>query len=413
MSLARPALAYLVASLLSGAATLALIPLLARHLGPEGYGQIGVFLSVLALGNAWIGWNIQGWALRRVQSGGEALAGLSVLVLAAIALPAALSALLLGACGQELAAYLGLPPWWLWLALLTCCAQAVLAYQATHWQAAERHRRNAVCSAAVVLAGVAATLVLIFVVGLGAEGRCLALALATAGAAALLSPSLFARGWGRPSWPAARAALLYGAPLVLHVCASWALLLADRTLVAAWLGSSEAGRYFAAAQLASVLTLGSDAINRAWVPWVYRRLQSARDEDRRAIVQRGRGLLALYAATAAALALLGQPLCAWILGPAYQGCGDLLAVLALAYAADAAYKVWVATLFFHERTAWVFAITGSAGAVALLAIGLAVPLAGALGAACGVALGTLLSALLAYLAAQRVHPLPWWRSAAR
>lgn len=406
--LANAALAYLVSSAITGGINLILLPLLARHLGPEAYGSIGVFLSLLTLIGATVGWNIQGWMLRRLQEP-VPIPGLGWIQGLCIAAPAALLAGLWCIMPMHASATLSIPHSWLWYALAASAAQALLAWRCTMWQAAGRDIVCALVQAGTSVAAAALTLLLVFGLGWGAEGRVLGLTLVT-GAVALIASLPLTREhhlWRPADLAATREALAYGGPLVLHVVASWALLLADRALVTIGVGLEAAGRYYAAAQLAQVITLVGDAANRAWVPWLYRHLASRSTVDQRSIVTVGRRWLAANLCLAAVVAWTFPPLAAWLLGEAYAECGPWLAILAGAYAADASYKIWINILFYHGKTGWVLGITAVSGSVCVLTAVIAMPSWGAAGAAVGVLAGALVSCGLAALLAQRVHPLPW------
>ena len=111
------------------------------------------------------------------------------------------------------------------------------------------------------------------VVGLGWrwEGRALghaAAALLVSGSGlALLRREGVISVWPRPS--EIFEALRFGLPLVPHALAAVALTTIDRLMVSGLAGESQAGVYFAGAQLMAPLALLGAAINQALVPWLF------------------------------------------------------------------------------------------------------------------------------------------------
>ncbi len=70
-----------------------------------------------------------------------------------------------------------------------------------------------------------------------------------------------------------REALAFGLPLVPHIAGIYLLSTVDRLVVNSKLGLAEAGIYVVAVQLSAAMALVFDAINKAYVPWLYDQLK--------------------------------------------------------------------------------------------------------------------------------------------
>jgi hypothetical protein len=82
-----------------------------------------------------------------------------------------------------------------------------------------------------------------------------------------------------------REALAFGVPLVPHVAGLFVLNAADRLVINKDLGLAQAGIYMVAVQITMAMAIVFDAINRAYVPWLFARLAEDDPADKRTIVR--------------------------------------------------------------------------------------------------------------------------------
>jgi O-antigen/teichoic acid export membrane protein len=121
-----------------------------------------------------------------------------------------------------------------------------------------------------------------------------------------------------------RYALTYAVPILPHVVANVALTQFDRVMIDAYIGRSEAGIYSFAYQLGSITTMVWLAINTAWTPWFYRRMEIG---DVSAIRLRARQYLWLFTALTVGLILVVQPLVQLFAPPQYQAATGLIPII--------------------------------------------------------------------------------------
>jgi O-antigen/teichoic acid export membrane protein len=181
----------------------------------------------------------------------------------------------------------------------------------------------------------------------------------------------------------------------------------DRFALGSAVGPVAVGRYFVAAQIASILLVLATALNQAWLPWLYERLKQGDEAARRQVVRATFSVFLLLAAGAAALALAAPVIVPIVAGPGFEQAIGLLRILAPASACTAAYYFVTAFLFYERRTGLLSTITLS---VALFQLVLSVLLVRAAGAT-GVAVATLAAQAsywaAVWIAARRVHPMSW------
>lgn len=409
MTLARTAILYGLGSAAGAAANLAMLPILSRELGPAGYGSLGVFFSLVGLLSSVTGLNLHGLVVNRACTRDGSLRQIIGACLYALAASTCACVIALVASCHLITGWTGIPAFWLWLALGASASQFIVNVLLGLWQAEERPIPCSVLTTSIAVLGAVISLVLVVCNDIGSVGRVLGLMLSSGLGAGFACVVLLRRRLIdlRPSKAVLREAARYGVPLIPHVLASWAFLSADRSLVAAMAGLEQAGVYFAAAQLAQVVTLANDAVNRAWVPWFFRQLAEPGEVDTERICSRGRRLALAYVVLALLVGAVAPLATGLLLGDRYAGAGTIILLLALGYALDGIYKLFANVLFYHERTDLVFYVTLSGGTTAVAVDCVLLPILGATGAALGLISGAVVSLVLSYAFAQRLHRLPW------
>jgi O-antigen/teichoic acid export membrane protein len=260
------------------------------------------------------------------------------------------------------------------------------------------------------------SLVLILVAGLGWQGRLIGqgAAIALFGAAAFY---LMHRGGyiRRPRTLRALAAdaLRFGLPLVPHTLGALLIVTVDRIVITKLLGLASAGIYMVALQLGQVVGLLTDSFNKAYAPWLMRRLADKDSVPRLAIV---RGTYAYFAGIvlfAVAIGLLAPWFLPYLVGASFAQAAGFVIYTTLGFAFTGCYYMVTNYIFFASKTSVLAVVTAVAGLLNVpLTIGL-VNMNGLAGAAQAFMLTQLLSFAGTWWLANRTHPMPWLRAIAR
>jgi len=258
---------------------------------------------------------------------------------------------------------------------------------------------------------VGASLVGVFLLDLGAEGRILGAVTASLVSATVAVASLRRSGDLRPALSSddARALLRFGVPLVPHALAGALLVSADRLAVSSALGAEALGVYGIAAQIGQVMNVLADAIVKAVTPWFYAQLKAPSARGRLRVV----GMTLLLGPLWLVVAVVGWG-CFTVLGPlildARYAAAIELSLWFLCGGAVASSALNIAGLFFFtSKTEWLSVATVTS---ALLAVGLSRTIVGHFGVAGGGAAFVLAQALqlgLSWGLSLRVFPMPWHR----
>lgn len=411
MHFLRAGTIYALANVAAAAVPFLLLPLLTRLLGPGEFGVIVAFGLWGTLTLPLAGMSVHGavgvvW-FRETEDEVTGLVG-SALALAVLCTLATVASAVAAVALQPTLA-MGLSPAWVALAVVGAGASVVLQCRLVLWQSQQRPLHSAALQVGASVFNVALSLLAVLVLGWGADGRNAAI-VATAVLSALAASVLLHRAgdmrW-RPRAAHFRDLLRFGLPLVPHALAGVLLATADRWLVSARLGHETLGLYGAAAQLGLVMSVLADAFVKAYMPWLYARLQSPTDEDRLCVVG------AVYASVPAfaLLAALLSVVLAWastaLLGTQYRDAGSLLPWFVAGGACSGIYFSISGLYFFHQRTGALARASVTAAVIGLPCLFWLVHRFGLKGAAMSFALTQALLMVCAAALAVRTFALPW------
>ncbi len=410
--LAQRAAIYTLASLGNSAIPFLLLPLLTRVLTPTDYGIVIIFSTVITVAGAFTGLSIHGAVNVRYHDQSIDISryiGTALSVLAASTVGVLLLALL---AGERLAAWSGIPHAWLFVAILVSAAQFVVQLRLVTWQAQGMAVQFGALQVMQTALNLSLSVLLVVPTdwswSLGWEGRAAAIATATlmAGAGSLWllqrRPEL---SW-RPRLDYVRDTLRFGVPLVPHVIGSVAVANSDRIVVAGLAGLHEAGVYAASMQLGMLVAVLADAVVKALSPWIFSSLGSSNSVVRVRIVRVSYLFFAGMLLVAAVTALAGS----WLLqlvGSAFRGSSDVLALIALGSAFGGMYLMVVSYIFYARRNEWLSFISLSVGALNFALTWWLVAQYGAVGAAQAFAVSQFLMFACTWYAASRLCPMPW------
>jgi O-antigen/teichoic acid export membrane protein len=223
-----------------------------------------------------------------------------------------------------------------WLGAMQGTAQGVLRAM---------QRPYAYVTVSLLQVGVGIPLAILFAARWGAVGYMAGLA-AGSGAAMIVALALTYRPahWSRSLLIAG---IVLSLPALAHQVSSWGIDLADRLLVAGYLGAREVGRYQLAYVLGSALVLVLTGLQSAWTP----HFMSLAAEARR----RAPPLLILpltaAAGTGAFLLVIASPALLAIFAPSsYRGTELVIALVAASILPRAAYFMTVVVLLDQRRS---------------------------------------------------------------
>lgn len=414
MSFLRGAAIYTLSNVASAAVPFLLLPALTRAMSPEEYGQVAMFATLVTIFSAVVGLSVHGSASVRFFD--RDVKDFSVYVTSCMAVMLVSlvgTAFLLLAILVIAPEFTGIPLPWALGALGVAAASFVLQMRLVIWLAQKRSLQYAALQVSYALINAGLTVGMVLVLQGGADGRMGAQALAVTLAALIAFASLL---WSRMlssriSWAYVKEAMIFGAPLVPHLLGTTVLVTFDRFVIKENLGLADTGIYMVAVQIALAIALVADALNKAFVPWLYEQLAQARPEFPRWIVKRTWLCFAAIFLLALLAVMIVEPLIQLVAGEKYMAAATVLPWLIVGQAFGSAYFLVANYIFYARRTHYLAISSVTAGVCnALLTLWL-VPRMGMVGAGVSFCCAQALLLALVWWCSNRVYPLPWlfWR----
>lgn len=412
---------YLISNICSAAIPFALLPILTRYLTQEEYGQVAMFQTLLGALGAFVGLNVVGAAGRKYydnpsEQPSRELREYITTCLLILLISALICMAVLGLASTRLALWLSIPAGWVWLAVLVCASTTLVQLRLGQWQVRKQALKYGMLQ--IAHSGLNLVLSLLLVVWLiwGAEGRVQAQVISAAIFAFIALVWLWKdcllaapRNWVVHG----REALRFGVPLIPHVAGGFLLISVDRFVINDQLGLAPAGIYMVAVQLSMAMILVFDALNKAYVPWLFERLNRDKHKEKQKIVRLTYVWYAVIFIIVALAFLIGPYLVTLIAGEEYQEAGSVIGWLALGQGFTGMYLMVTNYIFYSKRTGSLSLVTLSSGMLNVILLVLLIPFMGLKGAAISFCLANATRFLLTWWLAHMQHPMPWFSCLSR
>lgn len=398
---------------MNAAIPFSLMPILTRYLGPAEYGRVAMYQTFVGLLNAFVGLSVAGASSRKFFDEGVSDRELAQFIAACLQILAGSAALVLICIilfNNRIESLFGLSLRWQMYAAVFSTMFVVVQIRLSQWQVRRFSGRYSIFQVSQSCINVGLSLLLVIRLGMQAEGRVLAQVISSVGcgiiAAFLLkSDRILSFFVWRPSY--IREALSFGVPLVPHMCSAFLIGSVDRVVINKRLGISDAGVYMVALQLAGVADLLFDAVNKAYVPWLYEQLKR-NDAKGNILVVRGTYLwFACLVVCGLIVSAAGPSIVAIMAGPKYEAAGRILRWLLVGQIFNGMYYMVTNYIFFSKRTSVLSMVTFSSGVINFGLLLWLVRAYGMVGAGMAYCMSATIQFVLTWIAASQMHPMPW------
>lgn len=411
MRFARAFYIYTAGSFVAGAVPIFLLPVLTRHLSDADFGLIAAITTLITFATPPLIWGTT--ALVAVEYGRQPIERFRVYFSSMLRLPLASFAVLLLialASAPFAAMELSVPASWIvtvpvfaLLSLLPQLLLQLLRMRDEPWVFASFEIINA-----FVL--VSFSFFLVVTLGIGWEGRVLALAASTLFGSAIAIWWMGRNGYITFEFDVAylKDAFKFGAGLVPHDLGNQAVRFADRLVLIAMVGLSGAGQYAVAAQVASIMLTVLASFNRAWTPYLFAQLREGRPGAHEAIVKKSYMVIGCAVIFFIAFNAAVPSIYRIFIDEKFSVSMNYVLWLTLGYLFMAVYMTYVDYIFYVKKTrllslVTIFNLTCNVALNYLL-----IDRYGVIGAAYAFAATMFLVMLIAFFLSKRVHPMPWF-----
>jgi O-antigen/teichoic acid export membrane protein len=382
-------------------------------LTPEEYGEVAMFQTLLGALMAFIGLSLQGAAGRKFYDGNLGKNELKEFIgscLQILALTTLITLFVLLVFQYQLSQWLGLDPKWILLGASVTAGNMIAMIRLGQWQVRKKAKSYGVLQVSRSLVNVGLSLAFVMVFLQEADGRIVGQSVAilifsVVSLWLLKKDNLLMFLVWRPKY--VKEALRFGVPLIPHVGGIFLLTTVDRFVINSELGLSQAGIYMVAVQFGMALSLVFDAVNKAYVPWLFERLKRNNEAEKRQIVRYTYGWYVLILLGAALSFIIGPWLIVSVAGNQYSQAGEVIGWLVLGQVFNGMYLMVTNYIFFSKRTGLLSAVSLFCGFINFILLIFLIKNNGIVGAAYAFCFSMGLRFLLTWYVAQRRHEMPW------
>jgi O-antigen/teichoic acid export membrane protein len=404
---------YLFSNILNGVIPFILLPILTRYLAPSEYGEVAMFQTLLGALGAFVGTVFIGAANRKYYDSDinkEELAEFIGSCIQLILIFASIAFTVLFVFQEQMAIWLGLKPIYVLLAVVTSLSTAIIGLRLGQWQVQKQAVKYGILQISQSLLNMLLSLLFVVVLLKGANGRInsqilvgftfLIVSLYLLNKDNLLKVFVWRKDY-------IKEAVKFGIPLMPHIAGGFLLSTVDRFVINKEIGLAEAGIYMVAVQLTAAVAIVFDAINKAYVPWLFEKLKENKVEDKIKIVKMTYIWFSMIAVGVALAFLIGPTLVILIAGEEYAQAGEVVGWLAMGQGFQGMYLMVTNYIFYSKRTGLLSVASISSGVLNLILLILLVQIFGLEGASIAFAISMGIRFLLTWWIAQKRHPMPW------
>lgn len=406
---------YLFSNILNAAIPFALLPILTRYLNPNEYGEIAMFQTLLAGLAAVTGFSVAGACNRKYYDSDITQHEMQAFIascLQILILSSSIVFLVMLVFHPYFESWLGLDKKWIFGAVIVSACSTIIQIRLGQWQVRKDAKKYGALQISQSLFNMLLSLILVILLLQGASGRisaqiCAAVLFAGIAVLLLKKDKLLGFFYWRPDY--IKEALKFGVPLIPHIGGIFLLNSVDRLVINTELGIADAGIYMVAVQLAGSIALIFDALNKAYVPWLYERLKRNQTKEMLQIVRFTYLWFFLILIGSGLGFVIGPWMISLIAGQQYVKAGDVIGWLLLGQAFGGMYLMVTNYIFYSKRTGLLSIATIFSGLLNILLLLVLIKILGLQGAAIAFAVAMFIRFLLTWWVAQKVHPMPWFK----
>ncbi len=405
---------YLSSNILNAAIPFILLPVLTRYLSPSEYGQIAMFQSLVVGFGAFIGVNTVGAANRKFYDDNHTpqklkeFNGACFQILCCTLLVAVVLVMLIE---NVLTDYLMIPSVWLYLSLFLSSLTFLITFRLGQWQIRHSPKKYAALQIGNSVINMSLALFFIIILNAGMQGRVDSLLYASIVSAIVAALSLYKDDLiclNKVNKEYVKEALAFGVPLIPHIFGAFLLTTADRFIINDKLGVADTGVYMVAVQVSMAFIIVFDAINKAYVPWLFGKLKRGEEKDKALIVRNTYVYFVFVLILAGLSFLVGPYFIVTVVGSEYEEAGKFIGWLCLGQVFGGMYLMVTNYIFYTRNTGKLSMITIICGLLNILLLIIFVGDFGIKGGAMVFALSKFFQFIFTWRLAMKCIAMPWF-----
>ncbi|WP_413522599.1 lipopolysaccharide biosynthesis protein [Photobacterium phosphoreum] len=403
---------YMFSNILNAIIPFLLLPILTRNLSHDQYGQLAIFQTLLTAISSIIGLSVYGAASRKFYDKDISEKQMSVFngsCLQILICSTLFFILIITPVKDNISSYLSIPSFWLYPAIGISFSIFVFQLRLGQWQVRRDAIRYGFFQVGQSLLNISLSLVFVLYIFHNANGRIYGQLIAISIFLILSIISLYKdnlMSFFSYNLNYIKEALNFGVPLIPHTVGFFLITSIDRFVINDKLGLSDAAIYMVAVQISLGLALIFDAVNKAYVPWLFDKL--SKDFDRRIIVK----YTYVYFAALFLLAIMSYYLAPYITiivaGDSYKDSANIVFILCLGQIFGGMYLMVTNYIFYSKSTKYLSMATILSGLLNIILLFVLIDHFGLEGAAISFAIARFVQFLLTWFVSSKCIKMPWF-----
>jgi O-antigen/teichoic acid export membrane protein len=400
---------YTLATVIEKAIPFLLLPVLTRYLTTEDYGIVSMFTVLVGLALPLVGYNGHSAILRNYfkdEIDIPVYVGNVLLILFGSSL---LAGLVIFFFSDLISSYTKFPKGWLGVILLVAVGQFLVNIILVNWQAQNKAIQYGIFKILLTLLNFGLAIFLIVGLGYGWEGR----VIGKVSAVALFGISAVGILWYNNLikfqivYKYIKHALSYGMPLIPHVLSGFVITMIDRVFITNMIGVSETGIYTVGYQVGMIIGVLAGSFNKAWVPWLFEKLNQGQEGIKRKIVKFTYGYFIVIIGLALVLSFLAPWFMKFLVGESFFNATYYIIWIAVGYSFNGMYMMTANYIFYEEETYLLSWMTFIAAGTNILLNYFLINAFGAIGAAQATTITYIVQFIFTWYLASKVYKMPW------
>ncbi|MEX9821826.1 lipopolysaccharide biosynthesis protein [Providencia vermicola] len=414
MNLLKNSSIYLISNILNAAIPFLLLPILTRYLTVEEYGQVAMFQMLLSGLATFIGLNTIGAATRKYYDD-TSLDALGIFNGACIHLLIISSIICLFFSffmGEQLSYFLSIPIKWIYIAIFISILTYIINFLLGQWQIRNEAKKFGILQVSNSIVNMLLSLIFVVALNNGADGRInaqlITLVIVSIFSITILYHKSLIKLF-RFDFKKIKEAALYGVPLIPHHIGIFCISAIDRFFINQDLGLTDAGIYMVAVQLSSSLAILFDAINKAFVPWLFSKLKRNEYVEKIKIVKYTYIYFIILIFISLLAFIIGPIIFNYIAGDKYRTGATLIGWLCLGQIFGGMYLMVTNYIFYSKKTGKLALTTITTGIINIFMLIVFIPFFGLIGAAYAFAISKLCQFVFTWIISYNSVKMPWFK----
>ncbi|MCP2005427.1 UNVERIFIED_ORG: O-antigen/teichoic acid export membrane protein [Buttiauxella agrestis ATCC 33320] len=413
MSFYRKTSMYLFANILNAAIPFFLLPILTRYLTVSEYGQVAIFQTVITGLVSLIAFNTLGAMARIYYDDKDTLykqnynGACFVLLVTSLIIILPLAYLF----SNEIVGFLGIPFYWVICAILIGGINFVVQFRLNQWQIRGDAIRFGLLQIGQSSALFFSSIMFVVILVKGAQGR-IESHLYSMMLIFIITIVLIFRDKliriNNLKKDMFIDALKFSIPLIPHVFGIYLLSSVDRFFINTKLGPGQAGIYMVAVQLSLGMVVFFDALNKAFMPWLFEKLSTQAYKYRRHIAIKTYIYFSILIVSGGVAFYISPWAVVLIAGEKYMEAGRVVSWLCIGQVFLGMYLMVTNYLFYAKKTGQLSILTVSCGVINILLLLYLMSGLGIQGVAIAFAISMFLRFIGTWYLAYKTKLIPWF-----